>query len=90
VVAWEFSPAAFAWTWEVLTAMAAHENVRMKQLVAKVHHDVVAWRGESINLASFVWVCRPPYLSSWARKELDAPLKQAARVATATRLRSVD
>jgi len=28
-------------------------DVRMNQLVAKVHYDVVAWRGESINLASF-------------------------------------
>jgi predicted DNA-binding ribbon-helix-helix protein len=61
----------------------------MNQLVAKVHYDVVAWRGESINLASFVWVCRPPFLLSGAQKELDHPLKQAPRVATATGLRSV-
>jgi predicted DNA-binding ribbon-helix-helix protein len=75
--------------WEVLTEMAAHESITTNQLVAKLHDEVVAWRGESINFASFLRVCCLRYLSGVAQKELDGPLKQAARMAAATGLRSV-
>jgi len=38
--------------WEVLTEIAARESLTTNQLVAKLHDEVVAWRGESVNFAS--------------------------------------
>jgi predicted DNA-binding ribbon-helix-helix protein len=75
--------------WEVLTEMAARESVTTNQLVAKLHDEVVAWRGESVNFASFLRVCCLRYLSVGAQKELDGQPKLAARVAATTGLRSV-
>ena len=75
--------------WEVLTEMAARESITTNQLVAKLHDEVVAWRGESVNFASFLRVCCLRYLSVVAQKELDGQLKQAARVGATTGLRSV-
>jgi predicted DNA-binding ribbon-helix-helix protein len=75
--------------WEVLTEMAARESITTNQLVAKLHDEVVAWRGESVNFASFLRVCCLRYLSAVAQKELDSQPKRAARVAAATGLRSV-
>jgi predicted DNA-binding ribbon-helix-helix protein len=75
--------------WQVLTEMAARENITTNQLVAKLHDEVVAWRGESVNFASFLRVCCLRYLSAVAQKELDGQLEQAVRVAATTGLRSV-
>ncbi len=75
--------------WEVLTEMAARESMTTNQLVAKLHDEVVASRGESVNFASFLRVCCLRYLSAVVQKELDGQSKRAARVATAMVLRSV-
>lgn len=75
--------------WDVLTEMAAHESMTTNQLVAKLHDEVAAWRGESVNFASFLRVCCLRYLSVVAQNELAGQPKHAARVAAATGLRSV-
>jgi predicted DNA-binding ribbon-helix-helix protein len=75
--------------WDVLTEMAEREGMTTNQLVAKLHDEVVAWRGESVNFASFLRVCCLRYLSAAAQKELDGQPKRAARMAAATGLRSV-
>jgi predicted DNA-binding ribbon-helix-helix protein len=75
--------------WEVLTEMAARESSTTNQLVVKLHDEVVAWRGESVNFASFLRVCCLRYLSVDAPKEFDSPPELAARVAATTGLRSV-
>ena len=75
--------------WEVLTEMAARDNITTNHLVVKLHDEVVAWRGESVNFASFLRVCCLRYLSVVAQKKLDGQLQQAARVAATTGLRSV-
>jgi predicted DNA-binding ribbon-helix-helix protein len=75
--------------WEVLTEIAAREGVTTNQLVGKFHEEVVAWRGESVNFASFLRVCCLRYLSAVAQKELGGEPRQAARVAATTGLRSV-
>ncbi|HEX4945023.1 MAG TPA: ribbon-helix-helix domain-containing protein [Usitatibacteraceae bacterium] len=74
--------------WEVLTEMAGREGMTTNQLVAKFHDEVVAWRGESVNFASFLRVCCLRYLSVAARQEPGGPPRQAVRAA-ATGLRSV-
>ena len=75
--------------WEVLTEMAAREHVTTNQLVAKLHDEVVAWRGESVNFASFLRVCCLRHLSAVAGKEPDVRLDPAARAAATGALRSV-
>ena len=75
--------------WEALTEMAARESITTNQLVAKLHDEVVAWRGESVNFASFLRVCCLRYLSALAQKGFDSPLEPASRVAAPTGLRSV-
>jgi predicted DNA-binding ribbon-helix-helix protein len=75
--------------WQVLTEMAAGESITTNQLVAKLHDEGVAWRGESVNFASILRVCCLRYLSAIARKGFDGPLLQAAQLAAAPGLRSV-
>jgi predicted DNA-binding ribbon-helix-helix protein len=75
--------------WEVLTEMAAREGITTNQLVAKLHDEVVATRGESVNFASFLRVCCLRYLSAVAQKELGGEPRQAVRVTAATGLRSI-
>jgi predicted DNA-binding ribbon-helix-helix protein len=75
--------------WDVLTEMAAHESLTTNQLVTKLHDEVVAWRGESVNFASFLRVCCLRYLSAVAQKELGGQPRQAARVTATSGLRSV-
>ena len=75
--------------WEVLTEMAARESTTTNQLVAKLHDEVVAWRGESVNFASFLRVCCLRHLSAVARKELEGRPEQSARASATAGLRSI-
>lgn len=75
--------------WEVLTEMAARESITTNQFVAKLHDEVVAWRGDSVNFASFLRVCCLRHLSVAAQKELGGQPGKAARVAATSELRSV-
>ena len=69
--------------WEVLTEIAAREGITTNQLVAKFHEEVVAWRGESVNFASFLRVCCLRYLSAVAQNQvrlgISTPLATAGR-----------
>jgi predicted DNA-binding ribbon-helix-helix protein len=76
--------------WDVLTEMAAREGLTTNQLLAKLHDEVDAWRGESVNFASFLRVCCLRYLSGVvAQKERDGQPRPVARVAATSGLRSI-
>jgi predicted DNA-binding ribbon-helix-helix protein len=79
--------------WEVLTEMAARESMTTNQLVVKLHDEVAAWRGESVNFASFLRVCCLRYLTAVALKDVAVQGKPLARPvpapAPASELRSV-
>ena len=73
---------------EVLTEMAARESITTNALVAKLHDEVVAWRGASVSFASFLRVCCLRCLSAVGQRALDDQPERAARVAAATGLRA--
>jgi predicted DNA-binding ribbon-helix-helix protein len=75
--------------WDVLTEMASRENTTTNQLVVKLHDEVVRWRGESVNFASFLRVCCLRYLSQLAHGELDAPVTRQPPKVSGIVLRSV-
>jgi predicted DNA-binding ribbon-helix-helix protein len=71
--------------WEVLTEMAAREGCTTNQLVTRLNDEVIAWRGETVNFASFLRVCCLRYLTAGAQRE---PETQAARTPRVAALRS--
>lgn len=62
--------------WDVLTDMAAREGCTTNQLVAKMHDEVVCWRGEAVNFASFLRVCCLRYLFAAAGSQTGAAVRQ--------------
>lgn len=65
--------------WDVLSEIAAREGIATNQLIAKLYDEVMEYRGEISNLASFLRVSCLRYLTLVAGKETETlPAKQTA------------
>ncbi|MBT9236115.1 MULTISPECIES: ribbon-helix-helix domain-containing protein [Pseudomonas] len=49
--------------WDILTEIAATDGVSTNQLIAKLYEEVMDYRGEVVNFASFLRVSCTRYLS---------------------------
>lgn len=62
--------------WDILSDIAETDGMTTNQLVAKLYEEVMDYRGEVVNFASFLRVSCTRYLSQ--RRVQPAPLKDAA------------
>ncbi|WP_447741768.1 ribbon-helix-helix domain-containing protein [Pseudomonas laurentiana] len=49
--------------WDILREMAEADGVATNQLIAKLHEEVMSYRGEVVNFASFLRVSCMRYLT---------------------------
>lgn len=49
--------------WDILTEIAAADGVSTNQLIAKLYEEIMDYRGEVVNFASFLRVSCTRYLS---------------------------
>lgn len=49
--------------WDVLTEIAAADGQTTNQLISQLHQEIMDYRGEVVNFASFLRVCCIRYLS---------------------------
>lgn len=72
--------------WQVLEEIAARDRMTTNQLITKLYDEIVAYRGEIDNFASFLRVCCLRYLSLMADGEIPSeqrlPLSQRQAGAT--------
>ncbi len=73
--------------WDVLAEIAARDGMTTNQLIAKLYDEIVEYRGEVPNLASFLRVSCLRYLSLVVNAE--RPLRPAAAADKVVTLRPV-
>ncbi|HDS0918839.1 hypothetical protein D3C76_470380 [compost metagenome] len=64
--------------WDILTEIAAADSVSTNQLIAKLYEEVMDYRGEVVNFASFLRVSCTRYLSQKQVTNRVVPLSIAA------------
>ncbi|MGO3986503.1 ribbon-helix-helix domain-containing protein [Pseudomonas sp. SAS7] len=64
--------------WDILTEIAGADSVSTNQLIAKLYEEVMDYRGEVVNFASFLRVSCTRYLSQKQVTNRVVPLSIAA------------
>ena len=64
--------------WDILTEIASADGVSTNQLIAKLYEEVMDYRGEVVNFASFLRVSCTRYLSQKQVANRVVPLSIAA------------
>ena len=59
--------------WDILAELAGNEGMTTNQLIVKLHDEIVAFRGETDNFASFLRVTCLRYLTLRHQKEGERP-----------------
>jgi len=60
--------------WDVLSQIAAEDGMTTNQLITKLWDEILEWRGEVPNMASFLRVSCLRYLDSKRTGELPRPV----------------